>query len=296
MSEVIQQVVNGLAVGSIYALIALGVAIVFSIMNLVNFAHGEFITVSGYTMFYLGLQHVPWALIFPAAILAGALAAAILERLAFRPLRGAAVATQLLASFAVSFAIQNGLQLSVGARPKALAYPAWTQAHLKIGSVLIQWIDVATLGTTAVALLLVTLFMRRTTMGLAMRSAADDFPTTRLMGIPANRVVVVAFLISGALAGVAAIFYFASSSVVEPTSGFLPLLKGFIAAVIGGLGSIPGAVLGGFLLGGVEVGLNATLPANLTGAVDAFLFGIVIVTLLARPSGILGVKTAFSRV
>lgn len=296
MREVLQQVVNGLAVGSIYALIALGVAVVFSILNLVNFAHGEFITASGYSMFYLAQAHVPWALIFPAAIVAGALVAVIIERLAFRPLRGAAVATQLLASFAVSFAIQNGLQLSVGARPKALSYPAWTQASLHLGSVSVQWMDVATFVTTLAVLALISWFLRHTTTGLAMRAAADDFSTTRLMGIPANRVVVVAFVISGALAGLAAIFYFGNASVVNPTSGFNPLLKGFIAAVLGGLGSLSGAVLGGFLLGGIEVAMDATLPAGLTGSVDAFVFGLVIFALLFRPSGILGVKTAFSRV
>jgi len=296
MHEVIQQVINGLSVGSIYALVALGVAIVFSILNLVNFAHGEFITAAGYTMFYLSLAGVPWALIFPAAIVAGALAAALLERVAFRPLRGAAIATQLLASFAVSFAIENALQLSVGARPKAIDYPSWTQTTLHLGSIDIQWLDITTFVTTMAVLALIMWYLRHTTTGLAMRAAADDFATTRLMGIPANRVVVVAFLISGALAGLAAIFYFGNSPVVSPTSGFDPLLKGFIAAVIGGLGSLPGAVFGGFLLGGLEVAMDATLPAGLTGSIDAFIFALLIIALLFRPSGIFGVKTAFSRV
>lgn len=296
MNEVLQQVVNALSVGSIYALVALGVAIVFSILSLINFAHGEFITAAGYTMFYLGNTDIPWLLIFPAAILAGALAAAILERLAFRPLRGAAIATQLLASFAVSFALQNALQLTVGARPKAIEYPSWTQGALQIGGINIQWVDIATLLTTIVVLVLITLYLRKTITGLAMRAAADDFSTTRLMGIPANRVVVTAFLISGALAGLAAVFYFANSPVVGPSSGFQPLLMGFVAAVIGGLGSLTGAVLGGFLLGALDVGLSATLPAGLTGSIDAMIFAILIVILLARPNGILGVKTAFSRV
>jgi branched-chain amino acid transport system permease protein len=296
MDEVLQQVINALAVGSIYALIALGVAIVFSILNLVNFAHGEFMTIAGYTMFYLATGGVPWVLIVPAAILTAALSAAILERLAFRPIRGAAIATQLLASFAVSFAIQNALQLSVGARPKALSYPSWTQSNFEVGSLSVQWLDLTTFVVTILVLVGLTVFLRRTTTGLAMRSAASDFPTTRLMGIPANRVVVVAFLISGALAGLAAVFYFGSSSVVNPTSGFSPLLKGFIAAVIGGLGSLPGAVLGGFFLGALQVAAYAVLPGSLTGTVDGVVFGIVIVTLLVRPSGILGVKTAFSRV
>jgi branched-chain amino acid transport system permease protein len=296
VQETVQQVVNALSLGSIYALIALGVAIVFSIMGLINFAHGELITVAGYTMLFLLGRGVPFVLVVPAAVLSSVVAAVILERVAFRPLRGSPPLTLLLTSFAASLIIQNMFLLFGGARPKGLEFPGIVDDNFEIASVSIQWLDVVILATTAVALVALTQFLRRSVAGLAMRSAAEDFETTRLMGVRANRVVVVAFVVSGALAGLAAVFYFASTPAVEPTSGFLPLLKGFIAAVIGGLGSLSGAVLGGFLLAGLEVSIEALLPGSLSAYVDAFVFVIVIAVLLFRPSGILGSQEAESRV
>jgi branched-chain amino acid transport system permease protein len=296
MQETVQQVVNALSLGSIYALIALGVAIVFSIMGLINFAHGELITVAGYTMLFLFGRGVPFVLVVPLAILAAVCAAVVLERVAFRPLRGSPPLTLLLTSFAASLIIQNTLLLFGGARPKGLDFPAIVDDSFEIASIPIQWLDVVILATTVVALVALTQFLRRSVAGLAMRSAAEDFATTRLMGVRANRVVVVAFVVSGALAGLAAVFYFAATPAVEPTSGFLPLLKGFIAAVIGGLGSLSGAVLGGFLLAGLEVAIEALLPGSLNAYVDAFVFAIVIAVLLFRPSGILGSREAESRV
>lgn len=295
MEETVQQVINALSLGSIYALIALGVAIVFSIMGLINFAHGELITVSGYTMLLLFGQGVPFALVVPSSILAAILAAVVLERVAFRPLRGSQPLTLLLTSFAASLVIQSGFLLFAGARPKGLDFPGLVDERLTIGSVSIQWLDVLTLATTIAALIVLGLFLSRTVTGLAMRSAADDFPTTRLMGVRANRVVVMAFVVSGALAGVAAMFYFAATPAVEPTAGFLPLLKGFIASVIGGLGSLTGAVLGGFLLAALEVSIEAILPAALSAYVDALVFAIVIAVLVLRPSGLLGSREAESR-
>jgi branched-chain amino acid transport system permease protein len=201
----------------------------------------------------------------------------------------------LLTSFAASLIIQNAFLLFVGARPKALEFPNIVDDQLQVASISIQWLDIVTLITTIIALIVLTQFLRRSVAGLAMRSAADDFPTTRLMGVRANRVVVGAFVVSGALAGLAAVFYFAAIPAVEPTSGFLPLLKGFIASVIGGLGSLSGAVLGGFLLAGLEVSIEALLPESLNAYVDAFVFAIVIAVLLFRPSGILGSREAESR-
>jgi branched-chain amino acid transport system permease protein len=296
VQETIQQIVNALSLGSIYALIALGVAIVFSILGLINFAHGELITVAGYTMLFLLGQDVPFVLVVPSAILAAVVAALILERVAFRPLRGSPPLTLLLTSFAASLVIQNVFLLFGGARPKGLQFPAIVDEKLEIASVSIQWLDVVILATTIAALVVLTQFLKRSVMGLAMRSAAEDFTTTRLMGVRANGVVVAAFVVSGALAGLAAVFYFAATPAVEPTSGFLPLLKGFIASVIGGLGSLSGAVLGGFLLGGLEVSIEAALPESLNAYVDAFVFAIVIAVLLFRPSGILGSREAESRV
>jgi branched-chain amino acid transport system permease protein len=288
MHVFIEQTINALSVGSIYALIALGVAIVFSILRLINFAHGEFLSITGYGIFLLTSRGIPWVVVFPAAILIGIAISVTLERLAFRPIRGSSLMTMLIVSMAASLMIQNALLLFIGPISKPLDYPNWVNDGVNVFGFSLQWLDVVTLVTTLATLVVLNQFLARTTTGLALRSAATDFTTTRLMGIRGNAVVVTAFVISGALAALAAIFYFASTPTVNPTSGFNPLLKGFIASVIGGIGNLSGAVLGGFLLGFIEVYLRGYLPAELARYVDALSFGILISVLLVRPTGILG--------
>jgi branched-chain amino acid transport system permease protein len=292
MSETVQQVVNWLSLGGIYALLALGVAVVFSILGLINFAHGELVTIAGYAMLVLFGAGVPWPFVFVLGIAAAGIAAVLMERIAFRPVRKAPQATVLLTSLALSLIIQNAFLLFVGARPKSVGLPDWTSASFHIGGIVLQWIDIVTLAVTIVVLVGLTLFLRRSILGLALRAAADDLSVTRLMGIPAQRVIVGAFAVSGILAGVAAIFFLSQTALVGPTTGFTPLLKGFIAAVIGGLGSLSGAVVGGYLLAGLEILFQATLPAGLLPASDAVVFGIVVLVLLVRPQGILGAPNA----
>ena len=292
MGLAIQQIVNALSLGSIYALVALGVAIVFSILRLANFAHGELVTVAGYTLYVLLGAGFSWLIAFPAAILASALAALLLERLAYRRLRGAQPLTLLMTSFAVSVALQGLFLLIFGPRPKGIPLPAFVDTSLTIGSTRIQALDLVTLFTTIVIVVGLTIFLRRTVLGLALRSAADDFQTTRLMGVRANAVVVGAFLISGVLAGVAGLFLFAVVPNVVPSSGFEPMLKGFIACVIGGLGSLPAAVVGGFLLAFVEVGCESLLSNTLNPYLDAIVFGVAIVILRWRPGGVVGMRLA----
>jgi branched-chain amino acid transport system permease protein len=296
MSEALQQLSNALALGSVYALIALGVAILFSILGLINFAHGELLTISAYTMFLLSEHGVPWLLILPTSLVVPIVAAVVLERVAFRPVRGGRLVTQILTSFAVSLILQNCFLLFVGARPKAIGYPGWIDEKLTLASVPLDWIDVVTFAVTLAVLVTLNLFLRRSVTGLALRGAAENFDVTRLMGVRANRVVVGAFVVSGLLAGIAAVFYFAAAPVVTPTSGFAPLLKGFVAAAIGGLGSLTGAVVGGFLLATLEVSLVWLLPANVIGWSDAIVYGALIVILLARPTGLFGDRTVAARV
>jgi branched-chain amino acid transport system permease protein len=176
-----------------------------------------------------------------------------------------------------------------------IPYPDWVNAQVNLGSLPLGWLDVITFVVTIVTLVGMSMFLRKSTTGIALRSAASDFDTTRLMGINANRVIVGAFLASGALAGLAAVLYFAESPFVDPTSGLTPVIKGFIATVIGGLGSLSGAVLGGFVLGALEVAIDATLPDSLAVYGDAFVFVIVIIVLLFRPAGLLGVRTSEGR-
>lgn len=294
--ETLQQIANWLSLGGIYALLALGVAVVFSILGLINFAHGELVTIAGYSMLVLFGAGLPWPIVFVLGVASAGLAAMLMERIAFRPVRGAPLVTVLLTSLALSMVIQNILLLFVGARPKSVGLPGWTSANVELGGVVLQWVDVVTLAVTIAVLIALTLFLRRSVRGLALRAASEDIAVTRLMGIPAQRIVLGAFVVSGLLAGVAAIFFLSQTALVGPTTGFTPLLKGFIAAVIGGLGSLSGAVLGGYVLAGLEILFQSTLPTELLPTADAVVFGIVILILLVRPHGILGTpSTALER-
>ncbi|HEV7564184.1 MAG TPA: branched-chain amino acid ABC transporter permease [Solirubrobacterales bacterium] len=291
MTDVAQQLINWLTLGGIYALLALGIAVVFSILGLINFAHGELVTISGYTMVVLVSAGVPWALIIPLSILAAMVAAVAMERVVFRPLRKAPASGLLLASLALSIVIQNIFLLFVGARPKTIGFPEWTNSNFHVGGVVVQWLDVATWVVTALVLFAVIVFLKRSVRGLALRAAAEDFEVTRLMGIRANGVIVGAFAVSGLLAGVAAFFFLATASLVSPETGFIPLLNGFIAAVVGGLGSLSGAVLGGFVLAGLQVFFQLALPDSLLPFTQAITFGFVILVLLVRPNGLMAARS-----
>jgi branched-chain amino acid transport system permease protein len=286
--EAAQQIVNALSLGSVYALLALGVAAVFSILGLINFAHGELVTLSGMMMLLLGTNGVPWPIIIPVTILAGGAAAVAMERIAFRPVRGAPAITLLLTSLGLSIIIQNVfLVAGFGARSKDIHIPDWSNSTFHVGSVIVQWFDVATVLSTIAALVLLTLFLRKSVRGLALRAASEDFTMTRMMGIRANSVITIAFLVSGLLAGLAAFFYIGALGQVGYNYGFTPLLKGFVAAVIGGLGSLTGAVVGGFILAALEILFQVTLPTENTPLYEAIVFGIVVFVLLARPQGLL---------
>lgn len=285
--EAVQQAINALSLGSTYALLALGLAMVFSILGLVNFAHGELVTVAAYTMYLENKHGIGFAVQAPSAIVAACLAAVLMERIAFRPLRGASFLTLLFSSFAISVIIQNLFLAIISPRQKGVRLPDLFNEALRFGSYSVGWLQVITTLTCLASLLVLTVFLRRSTQGLGMLAAAQDFQVARLMGIPANRVIAGAFAISGALAGVAAIFILSRRGTVEPTMGFIPVLKAFIASVIGGLGSLSGAVVGGFVLAAIEVGLDASLPNNILPFRDAFALGIVVAILYLRPEGLL---------
>jgi branched-chain amino acid transport system permease protein len=288
VEQLVQQFVNAVSLGGVYALLALGLAMVFSIMGLINFAHGELMTIGGYALFFTLSSGLPFGLAAVVAIAASALAAALMERVAFRPVRGAGGATLLLTSFAVSIILQILFQNLISARPKVVRFPGFLSGAIEVGSFQLSVISAVSMGVTAVMLAALVVFLRRTLVGIAMRAAAENFSATRLMGIEANRVVATAFTISGILAGVSAILWVAQRGAVDPLMGLLPVLKAFIAVVVGGLGSLTGAVAGGFLLGFIEVTLQATLPSGLLPFADAFALSLVIAVLLIRPQGLLG--------
>ncbi len=288
MEILVQQGINALALGGTYALLALGLAMVFSVLGLINFAHGELMTVTGYAMFFALAAGMPLALAVAVGIAAAIAAAVAMERVAFRPVRNANTATMLLTSFAVSTVLHMLFQNLISARPKAIPVPGWMVGAIELGGLAIGVIQALSIVATALLLVCLTLFLRRSILGIAMRAAALDFPVTRLMGVNANAVISTAFAISGLLAGVAGVLWLAQRGSVDPLMGFLPVLKAFIAVVLGGLGSLTGAVVGGFTLAFIEVALRAFLPENWLPFRESITLSLVIVLLLLRPAGLLG--------
>lgn len=292
MELVVQQLINAIALGGVYALLALGLAIVFSIMGLVNFAHGEIMTLGGYAMFFVTVQFgAPLPLVFLAAIATAMVTALLMERIAFRPVRGSSVATMLLTSFAVSVILQVTFQNVISPRPRGVQLPPELSQVVEVFGIGIGLIQLLAIVMVLVSLGLLTLFLRRTTLGISMRAAAQDFSVARLMGIRADGVIATAFAISGLLAGVAAFLWVAQRGSVDPAMGLTPVIKAFIASVMGGLGSLPGAVVGGFVLGIIEVTLQAWLPQEALPFKDAITLTLVIAILLWRPQGLLGRAT-----
>jgi branched-chain amino acid transport system permease protein len=317
----IQQVINALSVGSFYALMAVGLAMVFGILRLINFAHGDLMMIAAYlAVFSLGANlSLPVAIV---VMVAGTVAVGLLmERIAYRPVRGAPDVTVLLTSFAVGQVLQNGTLLAtrLAGKPTLIAFPSPPELSgvvtgrdfAFLGDLTISRVNVVSFVAGIVLLGLLTVFVTRTTLGLSMRAAAEDLSAARLVGIKVNRVVAAAFAIGSALAAVAGLLYAAQAGQINPYIGFTPVLKAFIAAVIGGFGSIAGAVLGGYVLGFLEVLVTAlsgigdilppgsvspevrallqqVLPGTLASWRDAIVFVVLILVLLVRPQGILG--------
>lgn len=291
MDIFLQQLVNALSLGGTYALLALGLAVVFSIMGLINFAHGELMTAAGYGMCFALLSGMPFGIAVAIGLLIAMILAMLMERIAFRPVRSASGTTLLLTSFAVSAILRVIFQNFISARPKPVPMPMSLSGTIEIGGLHIGIIQAISILVTIIMLVGLSLFLRSTVLGRAMRAASEDFAIVRLMGIRANAVVATAFAISGLLAGVAGVLWVAQRGSVDPLMGFLPVLKAFIAAIIGGLGSLSGAVAGGFLLGFIEVFLQAYLPESLLSYRDAFAILLVIAVLLFAPQGLLARKT-----
>jgi branched-chain amino acid transport system permease protein len=292
MELFVQQIINAVSLGGIYALLALGLAVVFSIVSLINFAHGELMTVAGYGLFFAVAAMAPLPLAMLFAIVLAAVAALLTERFAFRPMRKADVTGLLLTSFAVSAILRVLFQNGISARPKPVPLPAGLSGALDLGFARVGVIPLLSIVITGLSLVALNAFLKRTTLGTAMRAAADDFQVLRLVGLKANRVIAAAFAVSGVLAGIAAVLWIAQRGSVDPLMGFIPVLKAFVAAVIGGLGSLSGAVAGGFTLGILEVLFQAFLPDAALPFRDAFVLGFVILILLWRPDGLIPAPSA----
>lgn len=292
MTEFLQQVMDGLGRGATYALLALGLAVVFGVLHLLNFAHGELLTVAGYSIYGTFLVGGNWWLWAPLAIVAASGAAVATEKLAFRWVRGTSPFTLLLTSFAVSILVQAGFRSLISDKPRKFSRPGWVFNTVKIGGVSLEVYDLVVVGVTLVVLAAVAYLMRRTLFGVSLRAAAEDFDAARLMGVKADRVIAGAFALSGALAGVAAVLLLLRRGETEPGLGLDPMLKAIVATIIGGLGSLGGAVLGGFALGLAEVAFRAWLPDSITGLTDGFVFAAIAVLLVFRPGGLISLKSA----
>ena len=291
MDLFLQQTVNAVALGGTYALLALGLAVVFSIMGLINFAHGELMTISGYVLMFCGLAAVPFVVAVPLAIVTAMAAAIAMERIAFRPVRNASGATMLVTSFAVAMILQVLFQNFISARSQPVAIPDLLGQSVAIGGLVIGVNKIFAILATLIMLIALELFMQRQKHGIAMRAAAEDFAVARLMGIRANTVISAAFALSGLLAGVAAVLWVSQRASVDPLMGFTPVLKAFIAAILGGLGSLRGAVAGGFLLGFIEVFLAAFLPAEWQEFREPIGLSLVVLVLVVRPKGLIPAAT-----
>jgi branched-chain amino acid transport system permease protein len=284
-----QQFINALSLGSIYALVAIGLAMVFSILRLINFAHGETLMIGAVASVLLAERGLPWPVWGTLAVVITILSGVLIERIAYRPLRGGPDVTLLLTSLGVSIALQNGALLTFGSQPRAFPTPGPLVGQILLpGQVQISRVNLVTVLTAITLMIVFTWFVTRTQTGVAMRATAENVMAARLMGININTVIVTAFVIGSALAGVAGILWGARVGRIEPLMGFIPVLKAFVATVLGGFGSIPGAVIGAYILGFGEIFLVALLPNDLTPYRDAFVFGALILVLLIRPQGILG--------
>jgi branched-chain amino acid transport system permease protein len=287
MEIAIQYITNALSVGGTYALLALGLAIVFGILGFINFAHGEIMTICGYVLFYAMAIGLPfWVAIIIGVIMAG-VAAVVMERIAFRPLRGANPMSLLIAGFALSGALQISFLVFLGERPKPVPMPEYFTGAIKIGGIYIGVVQVISIVVTIVAVYTLNLFLKRTKFGISLLAAAEDFSTARLMGIRANAIFSGTFAISGLLAGIAGVLWLAQRGSVSYTMGFTPLIKAFIATIIGGMGSLTGAVLGGFLLGALEIGFQIILPSEQLIFRDPIVLFFLIAVLLFRPGGLI---------
>jgi len=291
---ILQTLADALSVGGLYALTALGIGLIFGIMRLINFAHGELITMAGYTL--LALFAMPPAAAIVAAVAAAMLLALLTERLAFRPLREADPATLLIASFAVSFFLQKTLILLVGARPKGIDFLPFLGRQVEVAGVRLRGLEIVAIAVSAILLAGLSWFLKATRFGLEMRAAAEDFTMARVLGVRANRVIATAFVISGLLAATVSCLVVAETGVVHPRMGLQLTIIAFVGTVIGGLGSLAGAALGGFLVGAATILLQALLPPDLRAFREAFLFLAVTLVLLLRPKGLIPARGLRERV
>jgi branched-chain amino acid transport system permease protein len=304
VTAILQIFFDMLSLGSLYALGALGIALIFGVMRLVNFAHGDYIAFSVFAMLWPSIDaaaivfigNLPTVVLIPLVLAIGAGLSVLSELLVFRRFRNANPATMMIASFALGFVIKYILLMLYSSRPKSIDLWSNVSLPVEIFGARIPLLQVITICTTVVALLALTAFLKRTRFGLEMRAAAENFTMARMLGVRANHVIMFAFALSGVLAAAVGLILATQTGTADIQMGVSVMLVAFIATVIGGLGSLPGAVIAGFLIGGATVLMQVVLPVDARPFRDAFVYGAVIVTLIWRPNGLFAPKSAKQRV
>lgn len=293
MEELVQHIINGLNLGAIYALIALGYTMVYGVLQLINFAHSEVYMVGAFASYYgarqFGLSDNPgWSSFFVAlviSVVACSLLGLCIERFAYRPLRGAPKLNTLITAIGVSLLLQFSGQVVFGADPKVFPEVLRDQPLFSMGEITVQLFDVTIITVALVAMLLLNWFIKYTSTGMAIRAVSFSFRSATLMGINVNKVIMITFVVGSSLAGIGSVLVGLKYPKIEPLMGTLIGLKAFVAAVLGGIGNLPGAVIGGLIMGLSEEMVVGYMSSTYR---DALAFGLLILILLFRPSGLLG--------
>ena len=284
--EFLSYLISGVSLGSVYAMIALGYTMVYGIAKMLNFAHGDVIMIGGYiSLMAMNALGLPWWLAVIMAIVVCTVLGVVIEGLAYKPLRSAPSLAVLITAIGVSYFLQNSALLIWGANPKSYTPIVSGALELFDGALKIPYISIVTMAMCVVVMIALTTFISKSKMGKAMRACSEDKAAAQLMGINVNRTVSTTFAIGSSLAAIAGVLLCSSYSALMPTTGSMPGIKAFTAAVFGGIGSIPGAFLGGILLGIIESMAKAYISTQLANSV---VFAVLIIVLLVRPAGLLG--------
>ena len=287
LTTFLQQCLTGISLGGAYALIAIGYTLVYGILRLINFAHGDIFMMAGYFMIF-AMASLPWFIAIPVTLIVTVVLGVTIERVAYRPLRSSPRMSVMISAIGVSYLLQNLATYLFTALPKGYPEIPFLKKIYQIGGLSASFVTFLTPVLTLVLVYLLILLINHTKIGMAMRAVSKDYETASLMGIKINKTISFTFAVGSLLAGIGSILYFTDRMTVFPFSGALPGLKCFVAAVFGGIGSIPGAVIGGVILGLGETALVAMGQSTFS---DAFTFILLIVMLLIRPTGLFGEKT-----
>jgi branched-chain amino acid transport system permease protein len=302
VSTVLPYLLSGISVGGQYALIAIGYTMVYGILRLINFAHGDVFMVAGILMVYLNATGLPLYVTLPMSVILTIMIGFLIERAAYKPLRSAPRMSIMISAIGVSYFLQNIVLYVTGGLNKVYPTVPWISESVSVFGASTKMVTLVTPVLTLILVVLLVLLINHTKVGMAMRAVSKDFETSQLMGVKINAVISTTFVIGSFLAAIGSILYFTNYNTVIQTSGAMPGLKAFVAAVFGGIGSIPGAVVGAFIIGICEnliKGLDLILlksgiikqTLDLTTFSDAFTFALLIIILIVKPTGLFGEKT-----